>query len=220
MKVIAISFTFIYLNLLFKKRAKVRQIANAYSRLLKITHVVGGDAGNGRKHFLMDRQKTGTYFLYFAVSIFLYTPFHKIMNLIAFLLAAFFAYISTVLAYYGAKYALDCIRMFRSDLHTEGTVTEIRTHQRRRKGKMVTSYTAVISFVTAWKEYREVESDRNGFAVGSKMPIWYDAQDPTVFTLGGWHLAKEIAAFIFIVLCLGIAGWGALWQMVQPFMHF
>lgn len=133
------------------------------------------------------------------------------MEMLATAIALLFAFISLFVAYHGIKYMMDCRRMFRAGLWANGTVTLLKQEERTRKGRKYTEETAVVSFETAWKEKREIEYaphlSKNNLKVGDQLKIWYDEKDRDLFTLGGWHMVKEIAYIFFFVLCLGLPSW-------------
>jgi hypothetical protein len=114
--------------------------------------------------------------------------------------------------------------MFREGQCTQGTVSGIKTEEKWRKGKLQITYSAVISFNTDWHEKREVAYANplgtDAFKVGEKVKIWYDTNDPEIFTLGGRHLIKDIASFIVSILCLGLPGWGILYQIAKEYITF
>jgi hypothetical protein len=143
------------------------------------------------------------------------------MALFSFLLSILFAFISTLFGYYGIKHALDCRRMFQTGIFTEGTVTDIRAEQRRRKGRIHAVLTPVITFETVWREKREITCadplGANIFKVGDKVKIWYDENDPAIFTLGGWYLVKDLISFLIFALCFGLPGWTLLIHYIYLF---
>ncbi len=146
------------------------------------------------------------------------------MNIFATLLAALFAYLSAHIAWYGAMACFDCIRMFRAGQCTKGTVSGVKTEEKWRKGKLRITYSAIISFNTDWHEKREVvyanPLGTDAFKVGDKVKIWYDTNDPKVFTLGGKYFIQDMASIVIGMLCLGLPGWGILYQMAKHYIAF
>lgn len=146
------------------------------------------------------------------------------MNIFPILLASFFAFLSAWIAFFGIKHCIAFVRMYRADRYAPGTVTGIKTEQRWRKGRSWITYTAVITYYTAWHEKREIEyanpTGSDALKAGDKLTIWYDVHDPEVFSLGGWHFVKDIASFFLFALCFGLPGWGVLYQAFKQYIHF
>jgi hypothetical protein len=140
-------------------------------------------------------------------------------NIFPLFLSGVFACLGTFFAYHGLKELFRCILMFRAGLRTEGTVTNIKTELRTRKGKTWVEYTAVISFETFWHQKREVEyadaftnKQRN---IGDKVNIWYDKTDPKIFTLGGWFFFRDMLSFFLFALCFGLPGWTLFIHLIK-----
>ncbi|MFN0016378.1 MAG: DUF3592 domain-containing protein [Saprospiraceae bacterium] len=146
------------------------------------------------------------------------------MNIIALLLAAVFALLGTYFAFFGIKHCFQYARMLRAGWHAEGRVTGIKTAQRWRKGRSWLEYSAIIAFETAWNEQREVEyanpTGSDAFKAGDKLTVWYDQNDPEVFSLGGWHFVQDTATHFIFAVFLGVPGWGILVQLFKPYIHF
>jgi Protein of unknown function (DUF3592) len=143
------------------------------------------------------------------------------MDLIPILLSALFAFISSFCAYHCIKHAIEAIRMFRAGTSAEATVTQVKSEQRQRKGKARTIYSMVIVFETVWQEKREIDYatplGAKVFNIGDKVKIWYDENDPAIFTLGGWYLVKDLASFFIFALCFGLPGWTLLIHYIYLF---
>ena len=122
-----------------------------------------------------------------------------------------FACIGTFFAYHGVRELLRCILMFREGLHTQGTVTDIKTELRTRKGRTWIAYTAVISFETFWHQKRKVEYadafTNKQRSIGDKVHIWYHKTNREVFTLGGWAFFRDMLSFFIFALGFGLPGW-------------
>lgn len=146
------------------------------------------------------------------------------MNIFPILLASFFAFLSAYAAFFGIKHCIEYVRMFRADRYAPGIVTRIKTEQRWRKGRSWIAYTAVITYYTAWNEKREIDYANplgsDAFKVGDKLTVWYDVNDPEVFSLGGWYFVKDIASFFVFAMFLGVPGWGVLVLMFKHYIHF
>ena len=143
-------------------------------------------------------------------------------NIFPLFLSGAFACLGTFFAYHGLKELFRCILMFRAGLRTEGTVTNIKTELRTRKGKTWVEYTAVISFETFWHQKREVEY-ADAFTnkqrkIGDKVNIWYDKTDPKIFTLGGWFFFKDMLSFFLFALCFGLPGWTLFIHLIKEIM--
>ena len=146
------------------------------------------------------------------------------MEYIPIFLSVLFSFLSAFFAYYGIKHAIDAHRMFRAGCTAEGTVTRIKSEERRRKGRVYTAHTPVIAFETVWREKREITyADPLGakvFNVGDKVKVWYDENDPAVFTLGGWYFVKDLASFFIFAFWLGLPGWTLLIHYIYTFIPF
>lgn len=140
-------------------------------------------------------------------------------NIFALCISALFACIGTFFAYHGLKELIHCIFMFRSGLRTEGTVTDMKTALRTRKGRTWIEYTAVISFETVWREKRKVEyADAFGSTqrnIGDKVNIWYHETNPEIFTLGGRFFFRDMLSFFLFALCFGLPGWTLFIHLIK-----
>ena len=146
------------------------------------------------------------------------------MNIFPILLGSLFAFLSTYLAIFGIKYCFDCFRMYQTDRYAPGEVTQIKTEQELRKGRIRITHIAVITYYTLWHEKMEIEYSNplgtNAFKVGDKLTVWYDVNDPKLFTLGGWHFVKDIASIFIFVVFSGLPGWGILIVTFKQYIHF
>ncbi|MBK8426743.1 MAG: DUF3592 domain-containing protein [Lewinellaceae bacterium] len=134
-------------------------------------------------------------------------------------ISALFACLGTFFAYHGFKELLRCILMFRAGLRTEGTVTDIKTELRTRKGRTWIQYTAVISFETCYHQKRKVEYadafTNKQRSIGDKVHIWYHETDPEAFTLGGWFFFRDMLSFLIPALCFGLPGWTLFVHLIK-----
>ena len=135
------------------------------------------------------------------------------------LFAALFAALGTFFACFGLQHILACVRMFRAGQSAEGTITAMKPALRSRKGRTWISYIAVITFETVWHEKREVDhADAFGavvFKTGDRVKVWYDRDDPSVFTLSGRHFIKDMASVFLFSLAFGFPGWSLLIHLIK-----
>lgn len=146
------------------------------------------------------------------------------MNLFALLLALFFASLSTYMVYCGMHLCFQYARLRRENLVAQGTVTGIKIHQRQRKGRQWLERSAIIAFETSWYQKREViyapPLGNTSFKIGDQMPVWYDHDDPRVFSLGWRYFIREMVLVCVFAVFFGFPGWSITYLMLlKPYFN-